>query len=294
MVATRYRNFPNIVWMTGGDHFPQDAPSQDGQDSSPPEHDAMFEQVLQGIRSTGDTRPFSIQLGYPTSLSTDSPTWERYANWNFVYTYLPTYRAVLAAYGRTGERDPRPALLGEANYEGENNLPGTPVTTDEILRRQMLWAMTSGSPGYFYGSDDWEFHPGWEGRLDTPAVAQLRKIQELFASFPWWSLVPDDSSDVITSGRAADADGAETGILQDDHLTAARTTDGSLLAYVPTARTITVIRTRSSSVTARWIDPANASARPIEEEIGPSGALTTPGRNSAGGQDWLLVLRLQV
>ncbi len=255
----------------------------------------MFEQVLLGIRSTGDTRPFSIQLGYPTSLSTDSATWERYVDWNFVYTYLPTYRAVLAAYGRSGERDPRPALLGEANYEGENNLPGTPVTTDEILRRQMLWAMTSGSPGYFYGSDDWEFQPDWEGRLDTPAVAQLRKIRELFASHTWWDLVPDESSDVITSGRGDEAAaGAEVGILQNDYLTVARTTDGSLLAYVPTARTITVDRARLSSPTARWIDPANATALPMEVEIGPSGTLTTPARNSAGGQDWLLVLGLRL
>ena len=299
MVATRYRNFPNIVWMTGGDHFPQDAPGQSlqdapGQESSPAEHDAMFEQVLLGIRSTGDKRSFSIQLGYPTSLSTDSPRWERYVDWNFVYTYLPTYRAVLDAYGRAGGRDPRPALLGEANYEGENNLPGTPVTTDEILRRQMLWAMTSGSPGYFYGSDDWEFHPGWERRLDTPAVAQLRDIQQLFASFAWWELVPDQSSEVITAGRGYEAaDGAGIGILQNDYLTAARTTDGSLVAYVPTARTVGVDRTRLSSSTARWIDPASATAPPIEVEIGPAGALTTPGRNSAGGQDWLLVLRLQ-
>jgi hypothetical protein len=186
MVAERYARFPNIVWMTGGDHFPADIPP--GQYVSPGEHDAMFEQVLLGIRSTGDTRPFSIQLGYPTSLSTDSPSWEPYVDFNFVYTYLPTYRAVLDGYGR----GPRPALLSEANYEGENNLPGTPVTTDEVLRRQMAWALTSGSPGYIYGSDDWEFHPGWEGRLDTAAVDQLGRLRELFESFRWWELVPDE------------------------------------------------------------------------------------------------------
>ena len=46
MVATRYRDFPNIMWMTGGDHFPRDTPVPG---SSPPEHDAMFEQVLLGM-----------------------------------------------------------------------------------------------------------------------------------------------------------------------------------------------------------------------------------------------------
>jgi hypothetical protein len=91
--------------------------------------------------------------------------------------------------------------MSEANYEGENNLPGRPVTGDEVLRRQMAWALTSGSPGYFYGSDDWEFLPGWEGRLDTQAVAQLGRLREFFASFDWWALVPDESAEVLVGGR---------------------------------------------------------------------------------------------
>jgi hypothetical protein len=58
-----------------------------------------------------------------------------------------------------------PAVLGEANYEGENNQPETPPTTDETLRRQVLWSLTSGAAGEFVGSDDWEFRDGWEQRL---------------------------------------------------------------------------------------------------------------------------------
>jgi hypothetical protein len=285
MVAERYARFPNIVWMTGGDHFPNDLP---GRHDSPPEHDAKFQQVLQGIRSTGDTRPFSIQLGYPTSQSTDSPMWAPHADFNFVYSYLPTYRAVLDAY----RRDRRPALLSEANYEGENNLPGTPVTGDEVLRRQMAWALTSGSPGYFYGSDDWELLPGWEGRLDTPAVAQLARLREFFASIEWWTLVPDESDEILVGGRGEPvAAGVEVGIMGSDHVTAARA-GGSLVAYVPTARTITVDPAELARPTARWVDPADATAPPVEIAVAPSGALTTPGRNSAGGEDWLLLLQI--
>lgn len=282
LVANRYAHFPNIVWMAGGDHFPSDPPGR---------RDAMFENVLLGIRATGDTRPFSIQLGYPASLSTDSPFWERYVDFNFVYTYLPTYRAVLDGY----RRDPRPALLSEANYEGENNLPGTPVTTDEVLRRQMAWALTSGSPGYFYGSDDWEFHPGWEGRLDTAAVGQLGRLRELFEFFDWWTLVPDESSDVIVAGRGEPfVEGVEIGVMGNDHLTAARVGADLLVAYVPTTRTVSVDLTKlTHPPIARWVDAANATAPPVEVGIGPSGTVTTPGRNSAAGQDWLLMLRLQ-
>ena len=287
MVAERYARFPNIVWMTGGDHFPHDLA---GRHDSPPEHDAKFEQVLRGIRSTGDTRPFSIQLGYPASISTDSPRWAPHVDFNVVYTYLPTYRAVLDAY----RRDRLPALLAEANYEGENNLPGTPVTDDVVLRRQMAWALTSGSPGYVYGSDDWELLPGWEGRLDTPAVAQLGRMREFFASLEWWALVPDESAEVIVDGRGEPAD-ADTvvGIMGSDHVTAARIGD-ELVAHVPTARTLTVDPARLVQPrTARWVDAADATAPPVEVTVDPFGAFPTPGRNSAGGEDWLLLLRLR-
>ncbi|WP_211366177.1 DUF4038 domain-containing protein [Pseudonocardia kunmingensis] len=287
MVAERYARFPNIVWMTGGDHFPHDVT---GRHDSPPEHDARFEQVLRGIRSTGDTRLFSIQLGYPASVSTDSPMWEPHVDFNFVYTYLPTYRAVLDGHAR----DRRPALLMEANYEGENNLPGTPVTDDEVLRRQMGWALTSGSPGYFYGSDDWELPPGWETRLDTPAVGQLGRMREFFAALPWWELAPVEPGEVIVAGRGEPVGSdAEVGVMADDHVTAARTGD-TLVAYVPTARTLTVDpATLAQPPTARWVDAADATAPPVEARLDPPGAVTTPGRNAADGEDWLLVLRLR-
>jgi Protein of unknown function (DUF4038)/Putative collagen-binding domain of a collagenase len=286
LVATRYARFPNIVWMTGGDHFPSDLP---GCHDSPAVHDERFAQVLAGIRATGDTRPFSIQLGYPASISTDSPQWAPRVDFDFVYSYLPTYRAVLDAY----RRDRMPALLSEANYEGENNLPGTPVTGDEILRRQMAWALTSGSPGYFYGSDDWEFLPGWEERLDTPAVAQLGRLREFFASLDWPTLVPDESAEIVVGGRGEPVGpDAEVGIMGSDYVTAARVGD-SLVAYVPTARTLTVDPTKLTRPAARWVDPADATAPPVEVAIDPSGALTTPGRNSARGEDWLLQLQVE-
>ena len=38
--------------------------------------------------------------------------------------------------------------MGEANYEGENNQTETLPTTDETLRRQVLWALTSGAASF--------------------------------------------------------------------------------------------------------------------------------------------------
>jgi hypothetical protein len=134
----------------------------------------------------------------------------------------------------------------------------------------------------------------WEGRLDTPAVAQLGRLREFFASFDWWALVPDESVEVLVGGRGEPVGvGSEVVIMGNDYVTAARA-GGSFVAYVPTARPLTVDPAKlAQPPSARWVDPADATAPPVEAGIDASGTLTTPGRNSAGGEDWLLLLGLQ-
>lgn len=283
MVAERYGSLPNVVWMAGGDFYARDSYAN-----------SLFSVTLDGIRSTGSTRPFSIQLWYTKSLSTDSPYWRDIVDWNFVYTYQPTYRAVLDGYLRSGGRDPRPALLGEANYEGENNVPGSPPTTNETLRRQALWALTSGSPGNFFGSSDWKFSPGWEGRLDTPAVHQLQAIRDLFAARSWWSLVPDEGADLVVSGRGTELthDDDKVSVVGSDYATVARAVDRSwAVVYVPTERTLTLdLSGMAGPSTVAWVDPAAAARPPLTTVVDPSGHVSTPGPNSDGGHDWLLLV----
>lgn len=286
MVAQRYGSLPNIVWMAGGDFYARDRYAN-----------SLFSAMLDGIRSARNTRPFSIQLWYTKSLSTDSPFWRDVVDWNFVYTYQPTYRAVLDGYMRSGGRDPRPALLGEANYEGENNVPGSPPTTNETLRRQALWALTSGSPGTFFGSSDWKFAPWWEGRLDTQAVRQLQAIRDFFAARRWWSLVPDEGADLVTAGRGTEMthDDPAASVLDSDYATVARAADRSwAVVYVPTERTLTLDLSRMAGPSAvAWVDPAAAGRPQARAVIDPAARVTTPGPNSDGGRDWLLLVTVQ-
>lgn len=278
-VADHVRDLPNIVWMSGGDYFPEPADPARGSDV-----DRCIEAMMQGIRGTGDNRPFSIQLGYQKSLSTDNPFWASRVDWNFVYTYYPTYKAVLEAYQHLPTL---PAVMSEANYEGENNTGGPP-TTDETLRRQVLWALTSGSAGDFMGSQDWRFKDGWEDRLDTPAVAQIGRLRDLFAKLPWWQLVPDMDETFVTSGRGVKLTSDEPmDVLDNDYVTAARTHDGrTAVAYVPTERTITIDRAKlATGVAASWVDPVSGARRPAAM----SDTFTTPGANAGGDHDWLLL-----
>ncbi|HYY80384.1 MAG TPA: DUF4038 domain-containing protein [Actinomycetes bacterium] len=281
MVAQRFRDLPNIVWMSGGDYYVTARDPARGTDV-----DHCIDAMMRGIREAGDGRPFSLELKARKSISTDNPYWARRVEWNFVYTYYPTYKAVLDARRR---RPAIPAVLGEANYEGENNQHETPPTTDETLRRQVLWSLTSGAAGEFFGSRDWAFQPGWEQRLSTRALTQVTRLRSLFSRLRWWQLAPDTAGELVTGGRGTELTTDQPmDVLENDYVTAARTADGRLaVIYLPARHTISVNRSAmAAGARAAWIDPTSGRRRPVAM----SGTFTTPGANAAGGNDWLLVL----
>jgi hypothetical protein len=280
-VAERFADLPNIVWLTGGDYVPATDDLANGSDV-----DRCWGAMMRGVREAGDGRPFSIQLNFDKSISSDNPFWARRIDWNFVYTYHPTYSAVLEAYERTPTM---PAVLGEANYEGENNQPESAPTTDETLRRQLVWSLTSGAAGEFMGCDDWEFHPGWETRLSTTAVAQVGQLRELFSGLRWWQLMPDTADELVTAGRGTPlmTDGP-LDVLDDDYVTAARTPDGrQVVVYLPTSRAISVnAGALPAGTQAAWVDPTSGR----RTQVAMSTSFTPPGTNAGGDKDWILLL----
>jgi len=287
-VATRYASYPNIVWMAGGDY--------NGYDGTV---NGEFTNMLSGIRSTGNNKPFSTQLNNE-SLTTDVSTYEPIASWNFAYTYSTTYQKILKSYDRTASaRDPRPVLFGEGNYEGEDNYGGLP-TTNETLRRQQLWTLTSGGAGEFTGSQDWQFNSGWQNRLDTTWITQMQKNRNFFNGLSWQLMVPDEANPVVTAGRGTKitADGYRD-VLQNDYVTATQTPDKSqTVVYVPTslngastARTITLDLSKlPASFTALWVDPTDATQTQVAS-VDAMGQVTTPGLHSDGTRDWLLYIK---
>lgn len=278
-VAGHFQDLPNIVWLSGGDYFPSATDTARGTDV-----DQCIGAMMRGVRGTGDSRPFSVQLGNNKSISTENPFWSVRVDWNFVYTYYPTYRAVLDAYRH---RPPIPAVLGESNYEDENNQPDTKPTTDETLRRQVLWALTSGAAGDFMGSQDWQFNDEWERRLTTRAVTQISRLRSLFSQLPWWELVPDINDSFVTSGRGSNVTNDPMDVLDNDYTTAAITPDGHLaVVYVPTTRTISIDRTKlARGAQIAWVDPSSGAKKWVPVTT----TFTTPGQNSVGDNDWLLL-----
>ena len=126
--------------------------------------------------------------------------------------------------------------------------------------------------------------------LDTQGSRDLARLNAFMQSIPWYTLVPSGMSGMRT--LVIGNSGADAG----DYVTASATPNGTLLvAYVPPARTgsITVdMGAMSAPSSARWFDPTNATYTQVATGLANSGqrAFTPPGNNSAGQQDWVLVL----
>jgi hypothetical protein len=279
-LGNRYKNFPNLLWSNGNDF----------QNWSNSANDAVVLAVASGIMDNDTNHLQTVELEFYISSSLDDTNWAPIVGLNAAYTYSPTYAEVLHAYNQSSTI---PTFMIEANYEYETN-PITDGGSPRILRMQEYWTMLSGASGQLYGNYySVRFPSGWQNYLDSPGVTQLQYMANLFGSRQWYNLVPDQTHVFVTGGYGQFASsGFLTG---NNYVTAALTPDGSLgMAYLPQGGSITVAMTRfQNAVTARWFDPsANTFTTIAGSPFSNTGTqnFTSPGSNSAGDPDWVLLL----
>lgn len=266
-VGARYGRFPNVFWILGGDTDPGAARSR-------------VDQVARGIL---DEDPFHLLTGHgaPEQAARDAFPTEPWLSADTVYTYGLTHAASRAAYDRTPAL---PFFLVESNYENERG------ATTQWIRRQAWWSILEGATGHVMGNRPiWLFDPGWQAAMDGAGSRSSAQLHGFLARRGWNRLVPDRAHAIVTSGYGNPA--------ADDYATAAATPDGRLLvAYLPTARTVTVDMTRlSDAMHARWFDPSsgaltNVAGSPFSNTGSRTFTPPVPGTNAEGSGDWVLVL----
>jgi hypothetical protein len=278
-LGARYKDFPNIIWMSGNDF----------QSWMTASDDDVVRAVALGIQDEDTNHLQTTELNYIVSSSLDDSNWDSILTLNGTYTYCPTYAELLLDYNRPNFL---PNFMEEANYEFES-LQG-PVTTAPILRQQEYWTMTSGAAGQLYGNHYiWPFSSGWQNYLDTPGAIEIGYLKTFFDSRSWYELVPDTNETVVVSNRGTFS---STGYVADnDYLTDARTPDGSLVViYTPIIRQFVVDMSQlSGPAVARWFDPSSGTYSNIAgSPFTNSGtqSFTPPGNNSDGDGGWVLVL----
>ena len=283
-LGNRYKSYPNVVWITGNDFQTWNTSTIDNN---------LIKNIMAGIASVDPGHLQSLQLNFDISGSLDDPLTAPYVTLAGAYSEEPTYDEVLAQYNKPSFV---PVMLQEAHYEMEAvggccGESGTP----NVLRRQAYWTVLSGGlAGQMYGNHyTWSFQNGWKNNLDTPGADQLGVWKSFFTSRRWYNLVPDQTHSVVTAGYGTYYGFGALGT--NDYATTARTPDGTLvLCYTPVAHALTVDMTKmNAGTTARWFDPVNGTYIDISgSPFANSGTrnFTTPGANSAGDGDWVLVL----
>ncbi|HZE84313.1 MAG TPA: glycoside hydrolase family 140 protein [Puia sp.] len=292
-IGERYRKFPNIIWILGGDR----PAVRDSSDWRP-----IWRRMAQGIIDATDHH--CIITYHPWGGSNSTSQWIHKEPWLDINMFQSGHgdghdvacwdlvtrdRALLPV---------KPTLDGEPNYEDHPVNPWPKWNPengrfrDYDVRKQCYRSVFAGACGVTYGHHAvWQFmsalyetinYPdrGWINAMDRPGAFQVGYLRSLMESRPMAGRIPDPS--LVVQGQG------EKG----EHIEAFRAADNSYaMIYLPVGKTITVNTTfiPGQKILACWFNPRNATAQKIGLiDNSSSHAFTTPSLGLEN--DWVLIL----
>jgi len=281
LLATRYKNRKNIVWMMGGDMGGFTAPQQAAESG-----------LIDGLKGVAGQESTHFAAEWNSeSICTDQVPFGSNCTLNSTYSWAGNVSTFTrGAYASTPTR---PAFLLEDPYdeEGPDGNAVNPSATQPV-RRFQWWGVLSGIAGYVSGNGlVWPFNAGWKTHLDTQGAQDMARLNAFVATIPWWTLVPSGLGGMKTLITAGGSNPASA-----SYVAAAAASDGTLLvAYLPPAHSSTVtvdMTAMTAPARARWFNPASGAFSDISTALPNTGTrvFTPPGNNGTGFADWVLVL----
>jgi hypothetical protein len=292
-LGNRYRAYPNIVWVHGGDWTPSTS-------GSPSELD-LVSAIANGIISAGGGQLHTAHWkGHSDAIP--GLSWLD-LDASYFYNGLHTYAGTLANV--TAETGVRPGFFLEGTYENSPNQSDPSPNTVGVFRAQMYQPILSGQMGFFFGNTPiWYFGvPGdgdpvtplainpnvdWVTSLNSPGSRSAATAARFFTSIAWSQLNADTAHVLATAGYGSYG--------SDYYALAALSNDRRLgVIYYTSRLTVTVnLSSMAGPVNARWFDPATGNYTTIGSSSLPnSGSITftPPGTNGDGFPDWVLLLQ---
>jgi hypothetical protein len=287
-LGQRYKDFPNIIWVMGGDREPYG-------------NEAIWDALVKGLKTkAGNRHLFTYHTwgGKSSSEYYHSATW---LDFNMIQSghvrqFANNYDLVAKDYQRAPVK---PVVDGETTYEG---LPiafseGNPRFSDADVRFAAYQAVFSGAFGFAYGHNSvWQMYRpelndqpildpslSWRDALEAPGGSQMQYLRNLIESRPFFERKPMQDA-ISTSPSFASDRQAATG-------------DGKtyLMVYLPLYGDVTADTRHLSGKRLRvwWFDPSTGSAFPLGEKEN-TGTFRVDWndriRKNMGGPDWVLVI----
>ncbi|HMH21316.1 MAG TPA: glycoside hydrolase family 140 protein [Puia sp.] len=292
-IGQRYKKYPNIIWILGGDR----PAVKDSSDWRP-----VWRQMAKGIIDATDHH--CLITYHPWGGSNSTSQWIHNESWldlNMFQSGHGSGHDVACWELVTRDRalmPAKPTLDAEPNYEDHPVNPWPKWNTDNgrfrayDVRKQCYRSVFAGACGVTYGHHAvWQFmsareeavnYPdrGWINAMDRPGAFQVGYLRRLMESRPMAGRVPDLS--ILMQGQGD----------KGQHIEAFRAADDSYaMIYLPVGKTVT-IRTaiiRRQNIVAWWFNPRDASvqkAGTIENNAPHDFTSPTLGQEN----DWVLVL----
>jgi hypothetical protein len=293
-IGNRYRSFPNLIWLIGGDTDPSGS-----RDGAATVLRRWFRQSVLGAQGVAGPAPVPdvqdkvrafvaglrehdrvhLISAHNARNQTAMDPWpdEPWLDLNNIYTDAQTYTAARREWAR---RPFKPFFLVESFYENEH--ASTPLS----LRRQAYWAVLSGGVlGHVFGNCQiWGFSYGfcadsWKAQLDSEGSRTLALLGRLFSSRSFFLLEPERR-------RVTTIPDHQYGL---EYVASASASDGStMMSYLPVRKTVIADLSGISgpSTTAWWFNPRSGDAVFI-------GTYPTSFRLEVlppAEQDWVLVV----
>lgn len=294
--ARRYKDNPRVLYFIGGDQVPEPVRQ---------EMDAMGE----GIQKVYGGRAIVAYHSCGSQSSREAFPNAEWLTWNWTYAYSPSYKFEGAPrypyqmnYENYKEQKGIPIHFGEGFYDFgtakkySNNGTNGRWAGRRVLRRQAWWNATSGAMGVAYGAEGiWHKDRDgqtWQQCVEYESGRDMIRLRHLLDRLPWQLLQPDIEHQILTAGYGE--------YLTDDYATCAVASDQSLaVVYTPVRHTMTIAIPQGHEAWTQqmhWYDPSNGQQQPVSDYTLSGGTLTltSPMKNWAGDEDWVLVLGMSL
>ncbi len=292
ILGSRYRDYPNIIWILGGDR-PVELGIQRQTVC------AMAEGLKEGDGGS-HLMTFHPTGGHGSSENFHNETWLDFnmRQNGHSLSYNERYSMTYDDY----KLEPvKPVIDGEPIYEDHPvnfNPDQNGHSTAADVRRPLYWDLFSGAFGHTYGHHSvWQMYAPdknpvnrplmpWYEAIDQPGAGQMMYGRLLMESRPFISRIPDNSiivSDKIISSVPGNGS---------YRYVATRDEAGTYaMIYVPIGRKFSVRMDaiKGKDVVAWWFNPRNGEAKEIGKYLNTgTQAFDTPAPGE--NLDWVLVL----
>jgi hypothetical protein len=276
-VGNRYKSYPNIVWLLGGDNDLADYSAMK----------TKIQDIANGIASADSVHLMTAENQCPYCASQDDwPT----GSWNINLLYHGASSMASAANANYIRADYLPMFVGPDTPEGEGTSPPDTEERAEayqaVLGGANLGSVFDNCVVSYFGYENpncstWTSSTQWRTWLNTTGATGRMYLGNLMKSREFWKMVPDINHTVAIAGFGSG-----------DTITAtSKTSDGqAIIAYIPNGGALSVDMSQITSdigtANCWWFNPSNGATKMIGAYANSGTQIFTPPDSG----DWVLVI----